>query len=132
MPILGVAEAGSIDKIGEDPETGEAVLVMLEPRPWVGTPERGYQLQEKFNTYLGFALDGEMRAAFPTLAAKSLRIQIDCVDTPDPASAHLLKLIEQQISFQGIRIAVRVVPDLAQRMLALPVASNGSSSELPE
>jgi hypothetical protein len=119
---MGIAFAGTIDKIGDDPETGETVLVMVEPRRWDGSDKRGYEVQEKFNTYLGFALDGELQAAFPMLASKPIRIQIDCADRPDASTIHLLKLIEQQINFQGIKLGVRIIPDLAERMKAIPVS----------
>ena len=52
-----------IDVIAEDKETGEVVLVMNEPNEWDGSDEGLLALQERFNTYASFLLDGEMAEA---------------------------------------------------------------------
>ena len=49
-----------------------------EPRPWDGSDERLHQLQEKFNAYVSFLLDGEMAAAFRNWQSKSARIELRC------------------------------------------------------
>jgi hypothetical protein len=49
-----------IDLFAHDPKTDEVVLVMKEPRPWDGSDERLHQLQEKFNAYVSFLLDGAL------------------------------------------------------------------------
>ena len=54
---------GVIDIFAHDPKTDEIVLVMNEPRPWDGSEERLHQLQEKFNAYVSFLLDGELAEA---------------------------------------------------------------------
>ena len=45
---------------GVDEKTGEVLLVMNEPSPWDGGHEQLHEMQEKFNTYVSFILDGEM------------------------------------------------------------------------
>ena len=56
----GVANPAVIDVFGLDGKSGEVVLAMNEPRPWDGSDERLHELQEKFNAYVSFLLDGEM------------------------------------------------------------------------
>jgi hypothetical protein len=51
---------GVIDVIAHDPKTGEAVLVMNEPNEWDSSDEQLLSLQERFNAYVSFLLDGEM------------------------------------------------------------------------
>ena len=72
----GVANPAVIDLFGLDEKTGEVVLAMREPRPWDGSDERLHELQEKFNAYVSFLLDGEMNAAHPELAGKRARIEL--------------------------------------------------------
>src|ERR1041384_5517090 len=72
-----------IDLFAHDPKTDEVVLVMEELRPWDGSDERLYQLQEKFNAYASFLLDGEMAAAHPELVGKRGRIEVRCEHMPD-------------------------------------------------
>lgn len=107
-PRRGVEHADIIDMIYHDREVDQAVLVMVEPRKWDGSEERLFQLQEKFNAYLSFALDGEWMESYPELAKKSLRIQLESVYMPDSRALELLHRIHEQISFQGITLEVRV------------------------
>ncbi len=106
-PPRGVEHAGVIDALTQDPATGEITLLMVEPRPWDGSELQLFQLQEKLNAYLSFALDGEMEDAYPALAGKPLRIQLDCATAPDAMTRNLLKMVRDQIAFQGIDLQVR-------------------------
>jgi hypothetical protein len=97
-----------IDLFAHDPKTDEVVLVMEEPRPWDGSAERLYQLQEKFNAYVSFLLDGEMATAHPELAAKRARIELRCEHMPDARAVELLGMIHDQLAFQDIKMEVIV------------------------
>ncbi len=105
----GVEHAHVIDIVADDAKTGEVVLIMLEPRPWDGSELRLFQLQEKINAYLSFALDGEMAEAYPALMSRPLRLQIDCVAMPDATVVEFLSVVREQIGFQGINLEVRVM-----------------------
>ena len=107
----GVEHAHVIDIVADDAARGEAVLIMLEPRPWDGSELRLFQLQEKVNAYLSFALDGEMAEAYPGLMGRPLRLQIDCVGMPDPTVVEFLSVVREQIAFQSINLEVRVMGD---------------------
>ena len=105
----GVEHAHVIDIVADDAKTGEAVLIMLEPRPWDGSEQRLFQLQEKINAYLSFALDGEMAESYPALMGRPLRLQLDCVGMPDSTVVEFLSVVREQIGFQGINLEVRVM-----------------------
>jgi hypothetical protein len=104
----GVANPAVIDLFGLDEKTGEVVLVMREPRPWHRADERLHQLQEKFNAYVSFLLDGELIAAHPELADKRARIELRCDYMPDERALELLNLIHDQIALQEIKMEVVV------------------------
>src|ERR1700704_1825530 len=89
----GVANPAVIDLFGVDGKSGDVVLAMNEPRPWDGSDERLHELQEKFNAYVSFLLDGEMVAAHPELAGKQARIELRCDHMPDDRALGLLELI---------------------------------------
>ena len=108
MGKSGVENTGVIDRIEFDASAGQVVLGMVERRPWSGTDLQLYQLQEKFNAYLSFALDGEMAEAYPDLYGRPLKLVLECGSEPDPRTRHLLGLINRQISYQGIRLEVRI------------------------
>jgi hypothetical protein len=99
---------GVIDVFAHDPKTDEIVLVMNEPRPWDGSDERLHQLQEKFNAYVSFLLDGELAEAHPDLAGKSARIELRCGQMPDARAVELLGMIHDQLTFQNIKMEVVV------------------------
>jgi hypothetical protein len=97
---------GVIDVIAHDTKTGEVVLVMNEPNEWNGSDEQLLALQERFNAYVSFLLDGEMASAHPELADKPARIEVRCARMPDPRAIDLLAMIHDQLAFQEIRMEV--------------------------
>jgi len=104
----GVANAAVIDLFAHDKKTDQVLLAMHEPRPWDGSDGRLHELQEKFNAYVSFLLDGEMIAAHPELAGKSARIELRCDHMPDERALGLLELIHNQLALQEIRMEVVV------------------------
>ena len=99
---------GMIDVIGHDPKAGEVVLVMNEPNDWDGSDEQLLALQERFNAYVSFLLDGELGEAHPELAGKPARIELRCAHMPDTRALELLGLIHDQLAFQEIKLEVVV------------------------
>src|SRR6516164_11705043 len=99
---------GVIDVIAHDAKTGEVVLVMNEPNEWNGSDEQLLALQERFNAYASFLLDGEMAEAHPELAGKPARIELRCAHMPDTRALELLGLIHDQLAFQEIKMEVVV------------------------
>ncbi len=99
---------GMIDMIAQDTKRGEIVLRMDEPDPWDGSDERLLALQERFNTYVSFLLDGEMASEHPELAGKRARIELRCSQMPDTRAHELLGMIHDQLAFQEIKLEVVV------------------------
>jgi hypothetical protein len=97
---------GIIDVIAEDKRTGEVVLVMNEPNEWNGSDEQLLALQERFNAYVSFILDGEMAETHPELVGKGARIELRCAHIPDPRTLELLGLIHDHLAFQELKLEV--------------------------
>jgi len=111
-PILkGKNRTGVVDVIAHDPKTNELVLVMNEPNEWDGSDEQLLSLQERFNAYASFLLDGEMAEAHPELAGKPTRIELRCAHMPDSRALELLGLIHDQLAFQDIKMEVVIRND---------------------
>ncbi|MFL6529246.1 MAG: DUF6572 domain-containing protein [Chthoniobacterales bacterium] len=104
----GVANPEVIDMFGLDKGRDEVLLVMNEERPWDGSDEQLHDVQEKFNTYASFLLDGEMLAAHPELAGKKARIELRCAQMPDERAVALLGIIHDQLELQEIEMEVVV------------------------
>ena len=111
----GVEQAGVIDFFAHDPKTDEVLLVMFESRPWDNSELQLFQLQEKFNAYVSFLLDGEMAEAHPDLADKNARIEVRCVEMPEGRALDLLNAIHDQLALQEIRVEVIVADGCACR-----------------
>ena len=102
---------GVIDVIAQDAKTGEVVLVMNEPNEWDSSDEQLLSLQERFNAYVSFLLDGEMESGHPELAGKPARIEVRCTHMPDSRALELLGLIHDQLAFQDIKMEVVIRND---------------------
>ena len=100
--------ASIIDVIAADTKTGEVVLVMNEPNEWNGSDEQLLALEERFNAYVSFLLDGEMAEAHPELALKRARIELRCAHMPDARTLELLGLIHDHLAFQELKLKVVV------------------------
>ena len=105
---------GMIDMIAHDTKTGEAVLVMNEPNEWDGSDEQLLGLQERFNAYVSFLLDGEMTQAHPELAGRPARIELRCAHMPDARALELVGLIQDQLAFQEIKMEVVIREQTSQ------------------
>lgn len=106
---MGVQHTNSIDVIAHDPASDVVTLIMSETRPWDGSDRRLFELQEKANAYVSFALDGEMLEIYPQFAGKNCRLLLETSSKLDPPALALVAAIRGQISFQGIDFVVRVV-----------------------
>src|SRR5256885_3575545 len=95
-----LANAAVIDLFAIDQARGDVLLVMNESRPWTGGDEQLHQLQEKFNAYASFILDGEMTDAHPELVGKSVRIELRCAEMPSERALSLLQAIHDQLALQ--------------------------------
>ena len=99
---------GVIDVIAHDANTDHVVLVMEESNELDDSNDRLLALQERFNAYVSFLLDGEMAEAHPELVGKPTRIEMRCAHMPDTRALELLGLIHDQLAFQEIRLEVVV------------------------
>ncbi len=104
----GLQQAGVIDFFAHDSKTDEVLLVMFEPRSWDDSERQLFQLQEKFNAYVSFLLDGELAEAHPELAGKNARIELHCAEMPEGRALDLLNAIHDQLALQEIRVGVLV------------------------
>lgn len=112
IAATGVANPAVIDLFGFDKARDKVLLVMNEDRPWDGADEQLHDVQEKFNAYVSFLLDGEMLAAHPELAGKKARIELRCAHMPNERAVELLGLIHDQLELQEIAMEVVVAnPD---------------------
>ena len=102
----GIEQAGVIDFFAHDTKKDQLLLVMFESRPWDDSELQLFQLQEKFNAYVSFLLDGELSEAHPELAGKNARIELRCAEMPEGRALDLLSAIHDQLALQDIAVEV--------------------------
>jgi hypothetical protein len=105
---------GLVDVVAHDAKTDELVLVMNESGGWDGSDAQLHQLQERFNAYVSFLLDGELAEAHPDLVKKRARIELRCDQMPDGRTLDLLAMIHDRLAFQEIKMEVVVRGDDGQ------------------
>jgi hypothetical protein len=103
---VGMTRADVIDFFGYDPKRDQVLLAMYESRPWEDSDLQLFQVQEKFNAYVSFLLDGELADAHPELAGKSARIELRCAEMPQGRILDLLHAIHDQLALQEIAVEV--------------------------
>jgi Family of unknown function (DUF6572) len=103
-----IANPAVIDLFGVDQKTGEVLLVMNESRRWDGGHEQLHEMQEKFNAYASFILDGEMTEAHPELIGRKARIELRCQHMPNEEALGLLQAIHDQLELHAIKVEVVV------------------------
>jgi hypothetical protein len=104
----GVEYPHVIDVIARDSVRRVVTLKMIESRPWSDSDLQLFQLQEKFNAYLAFALDGEMTEAYPEFADHQIRLELNCPEPPIGRTLQLLTMVREQIAFRGVDLEVIV------------------------
>ncbi len=97
---------GIIDLVAHDSGKDQVVLVMNEQGQWDGSDDRLHELQERFNAYASFLLDGELAESHPELQGKPARIEVRCDHMPDARALELLGMIHDQLAFQEIQMEV--------------------------
>lgn len=107
-PAVGVVNAGVLDLVTHDPASDRVILVMIETRKWDGGESQLFQVQEKINSYLSFALDGEMVETYPQFAGKRVGLQLDCPEYPTEPVVEFLEKIHRELEVEGIEFTLRV------------------------
>lgn len=107
----GLANPAVIDLFAHDQARDEVLLVIKETRPWEESDDWLFQLQEKFNAYVSFLLDGELANEHPELAGKRARIELHATNMPGPKAIGLLSLIHEQLALQEIGLEVIVAEE---------------------
>jgi hypothetical protein len=105
----GVFNPRVVDLVSWDAEREEVVLLMLEERPWESDPEQLRQLEDKFNAYLAYVLDGHMVQQYPHYENKDVCLQLDCAESPRDDVANMLRAMQNYAANDGIRFVVQVI-----------------------
>lgn len=95
-------DASKVDLVSLAADESAVELHIVADGAWTGSDEQIRSLQEKVQTYVGYAVDGQLVAAYPECASMPWRIVIQCRSGgPDPRTADVLARTRQPVQGYG-------------------------------
>lgn len=77
-------------------------LIIVQSNPWTGSDAQIESLQEKVQTYVSFALDGEMSRQFPQTVGRPCSIVINSLSgAPDARTQSVLDVLTTRLPDHG-------------------------------
>lgn len=107
-PERGVHNPRIVDLISSDADSQSVELLMLETRAWDSHPKQSEQLQEKFNNYLDYVIDGFLVQQYPQYRGRKVRITVEMVSAPTEEIAALLEAMGRYCGSVGIELRTRL------------------------
>jgi len=105
----GVHNPKVVDLIARDDASGAVVLSMIEPRRWGAAPDQIRQIEDKFNSYLGYVKGGMLERQYPQYAGAPVVFRLECAQTPRGQESNFLGAVQKFAAEEGIRFDVEVV-----------------------
>jgi hypothetical protein len=97
-----VFDASKIDLVSLTADGGTVELHIVADAPWTGSDDELMSLQQKINTYVGFALDGQLHASYPETKGLGWRIVIDAhAGQPNDRTAQVIAQVAEGVRRYG-------------------------------
>jgi len=87
---MSISLIDKIDIITRSNNGKDYVLIVVADEPWDNSNELKYNLQEKFNNYAAYFLDGQMLQDYPDCNQNTITIR---VSSTTPIPDHILEFI---------------------------------------
>jgi hypothetical protein len=109
MPT-GLQHPDIIDEVAHQAKDDSVVLTIREDTPWDGSDERIVALRSKINTYVAFAVQGQLAKDYPDLAGKPIVICLRCIQhRPDEKAMRFLDEANAKVARHGVQIRLHVI-----------------------
>lgn len=108
---MAIDDAGSIDALGIEPETGHALLIISDHLDWSDTVAHMNALQAKVGGYLSFISSGQLDEALPEGAGRPRKIGIIQQYEPTEIAHQLLQGIGQQLAAFDVAFGYGPLPE---------------------
>lgn len=93
---MPVQDTSVIDLVVHDPKTDSVILCMVEVREWGDRGALLPELQQKFSTYLTYALDGQLVSDYPAMAGKPIRFELKTDFPPTQREQQFLDIVTRE------------------------------------
>lgn len=108
---MAIDDAGSVDAVGIDPETGDAMMIISDHLDWSDVVAHMNALQAKVGAYLGFMSSGQLDEALPEGAGRKRRIGVIQQFEPTDMAHQLLQGIAQQLAAFDVAFVYGPLPE---------------------
>jgi hypothetical protein len=105
----GMANPRIVDLINANKENNEVILIMMEDRKWGSVPNQLKQVEDKFNTYLGFVLDGFLVQHYPQYDGYRACFKIQCIEAIRDEDEEFFNAVKKYAESQNIRFEIEVM-----------------------
>ena len=110
----GIMDPDKIDVIAEDAD-GNALLSIVQTGPWPTDGSERNRLKRKLGTYLRYARDGQMVAAYPTLEGRPVVIELTYEVAPPQSIVDYWRRRSQTAAREGVTLSMRALDDIVWR-----------------
>lgn len=101
-------DPATIDLVALSPDETTVELVIVADAGWSGSDLQIRSLQEKIQSYVSFAVDGQLVDAYPDMAGRPWRIVIDCQKgSPDDRTADVVARTVEPVRNHGGDLQIR-------------------------
>lgn len=112
MPGLNAPD--EIDVIAEDTD-GSALLSIIQAGPWPKPGSERGRLKRKLGVYLRYALEGQMVAAYPSLAGRPVVIALMYEEQPPQAVLDYWRRRAETAARDGVTFRIQALGDTVWR-----------------
>jgi hypothetical protein len=110
----GLDDPDKIDVIAEDTD-GSALLSIVHTGPWAGDGSDRTRLRRKLGTYLRYATEGQLVSAYPSLAGRSVTIELSYEQGPPQAVLDYWRRRGETAARDGVTLRIRALDDIVWR-----------------
>lgn len=101
-------DPASVDVVALSPDRSTVDLVIVQSGEWTGSDTQLESLQAKIQSYVGYALDGQLVEQYPEVEGLPWRIVIDCqTGPPDALASAVFAHVAQVLPTYGGSLDVR-------------------------
>ena len=101
-----ILDTGKVDLVAESAD-GQIELVIVQPGPWTGSDEQLQSFQDKIQTYVSYAVDGQLATQLPSATDRPWVITIrSLAGAPDPRTSGVVDALKMRLVPYGGSIRI--------------------------
>ena len=107
----GLFDPEKVDLVGLAPSADAVELFIVQDMPWTGSDAQMKSFQDKVQTYVSYAVDGQMATAYPETQGLPWRIVLHAqTGPPDKRTAKAIAVLSARLPAHGGEFETRLGP----------------------